>query len=1055
MCGRGGRAPWPRRLYLAAGVALSALLGVVPRAAVGASEAVAAAVTGALVGDTGRMAAIRFEGNDTFDRDQLLAALKHDFDAQAAAHPRARLSNYVAVLEQKILAGYHREGFFEATVHTEAETNGTAILVRVKEGPRSYCGQLRIKGTIGAKENLRRTVEAALRNPRADDLDWVIWQNSSPAPFDAGGQQVLRHRVEAALAELGYIEPRFTLKLAPGAEENRTDLEVEFESAGTEAVLEEIEINDLFRNTRQQVLDFLKLKPEMAIQPSLAGEVQEKLWQSGRFFKHDVSLTPLSRPGHFKLALKLDEVELAPPLDQPLSPAEDALLKFGERVRHWDAQTEDWVCVVELPLRHGVVRLELALSSAGSAAVLRTEVSNRPPTIKAAGLVAGRKIALYSPGAWRKLIFEPAHGYVPVEFSVAVPKIPFGSPLQSVHFGVSPHFTTPAAKLLDLVIDIPPVDFLCAAHYLEPKIREKELTLTQRDSSDGTRFQLKLDVPSGRLLSADYDFPRGSVRLRTEDGGFARVVNEITAAGVVCSNLFDGGGGGAWLLSLARQAAGGASPLIEPEVLRELQERVGANDPKSSWNELRPHLASIGEGLARLRLLFEASASADVLQPLKSFWETISKGQGEDRFDIPTRRSSAWSPTQQGMAPFAAVVLAEADTLFARGSWPWTVLRETVLALEGAGEYTEDSIQQLRQSEQIGPVGCAVLAGLLSKASPPEARRFAKKGMGLLTPRDFHRDYELLLRTNTVAGDTLRNALALFKNLTSEQTAALAPDAGSSGGIFVRDLTQALRSAPGASADAAWGALARHWDKAVRPALATALTAALPSAESLTNSRALVERGKELLAKGMPTGSALEEMISCFTKAAEQGDVEACYYLGSYYEHVKETQRALLWLEKAARQNYPHTGCRLGDLYSQGEDVVRDMDRAAEWYRQEAGRDCAWSQYRLGRILMGNGKTAEAITWYRRAAERGLTDAMSALGEFYSDDLFNTPDYVEAYVWLRMAASQGNLAAPASLRRFRKKLTADQIVEACKRGAAAADSIYANTRKEKAKSREK
>jgi TPR repeat protein len=761
------------------------------------------------------------------------------------------------------------------------------------------------------------------------------------------------------------------------------------------------------------------------------------------------------------MALKLDEVELAPPLDQPPSPTEAALLKLGERVRHWDAQPEDWVCVFDLPLPHSVVRAELALSSAGVAGMLRTGVSNAPASLKAAGLVAGRRAAFYSPAQHLMLLFEPARGFVPAEVKVPVPRNPFALPVQLVNFGLKPYFITPGPKLLNLELEIPPVNCLCAAHYYESTVQENELTLLERDDAGKARFQLKLDLATGKLLSADYQLPRGSVHLTTQEGAFARLVNEITAAGVACTNRFESSKDLFSVLPLIASASGTPSSILEPEVLQDLSGLLGANETNSTWNELRPFLASVGQKLARARVLLDGDASGQLLQPWNTFWSTIAMDRGEDAFHIPRDPLPERSPTQQSLAPFAAAMLAQADQLFARGSWAWTALQETILVLEGAHEHTRQSIQQLRDSQELGPASCAALAALLSRVDVPEGRAFARKGLKLLTPADFHRDYQFLLQTNTVVGDTLRNTLGLFQTLTPQQTAALVPEGNSAEGLLVRDLTQALRSRPGSVAASAWPVLERHWEQVVRPSLEAALNAFLPQVQALTNSRALVERGKELFAGGPPTEQAREEMLACFTKAAEQGDAEAQYYLGSYYEHEKDTEKALHWLEQAARQDYPHTGCRLGDIYSQGEKVPPDLDRAAEWYRREAEHGCGWAQYRFGRILMDRKHTAEGLSWYRRAAEGGSAPAMSALGEFYSDDLFNTPDYVEAYVWLRLVATADNMPAsirwPAAttLRRVRKKLSPAQIVEAYKRGGVVSRQLESNQAKAKARSNQK
>ncbi len=1009
------------------------------------------------MGEAGRLSALQFEGNTSFDRERLVSALKIDFEVQAAAHPLEPLSNYLAVLEKKILAGYRREGFPEAAAHSGLATNGSSILVRIAEGPRVRCAGLNVKGLAPDQQTaVSQKLEGALADFRPGEFDSVIWATNSRAPFDSQAQEVLTRRVAATMAELGYFGPKFKLKVIRRTEGGLADLDIDFENPGTTAVLKEIEITGLFQNNRPQVLDFLKLKPGMPIQPGVASEVIEKLEKTGRFFRHEAQLSPPDEAGQFKLALKLDEVEMATPLDRPLTPTEEALAKFGERVRHWDAQAEDWVFVLDLPLAHSRVQAELVLSSAGAAAVVRTAVTNRAAAIKAAAIVAGRRLALYSLGTQRKLILEPQRGVIPVALNVPPPENPFAGPIQNIQVSAQPYFTMESPKLFDLKVGVPPVCFVYAAHYYDSKLEGDQLTLTGRGGPGQSPFSLKLDLRSGRLLSAAYPFAGGLVRLTTEEAGFARLVNEITAAGVVCSNLFDSSPGLAPLVSNGQPVDREASLLLEPEVLQDLNALLGAADSKSHWSQTRSQFAAAGAAVGKLRTLLGTKSPAEVLEPIKRFWSSIEHLQGEDSFHIPPGQLPGRSPTQQSTAPLAAALLVEADQLFPRGSWPWTAARETILTLEGANRHTAEAIQQLRQSEDIGPVGCAVLAALLSKTGTTEARLFARKGLTLLTPEDFRRDYDCLLRTNTVTGDLLRNVLGLFKTLTPQQTAALAAGDRSGQDRFTQALAETLRAAPDSSPESAWPVFERHWTNVVRPLLEAGVSACLPKVKALTNNLALVERGKELLADRSRSRAAREEMAECFTKAAQQGDAQAQYYLGCYYDQeLHDPKTALLWFEKAARQDYPHTGCRLGDVYSQGEKVPQDLDRATEWYRREAEHECAWSQYRLGRILMEGGNNTDGLSWCRRAAESGLLQACSALGEYYSDDLFNTPDYVEAYVWLRIAASHNDVPAEVSLRRIRKKLNAAQVIDACKRGVLVAEKIDAHARKTQPKENQK
>ena len=58
---------------------------------------------------------------------------------------------------------------------------------------------------------------------------------------------------------------------------------------------------------------------------------------------------------------------------------------------------------------------------------------------------------------------------------------------------------------------------------------------------------------------------------------------------------------------------------------------------------------------------------------------------------------------------------------------------------------------------------------------------------------------------------------------------------------------------------------------------------------------------------------------------------------------------------------------------------------------------------------------AEAASWYRKAAEQGLSQAQNNLGVMLKDGQGVTQDYVEAAQWFMRAAQQGNTLAEMNL----------------------------------------
>jgi TPR repeat protein len=97
----------------------------------------------------------------------------------------------------------------------------------------------------------------------------------------------------------------------------------------------------------------------------------------------------------------------------------------------------------------------------------------------------------------------------------------------------------------------------------------------------------------------------------------------------------------------------------------------------------------------------------------------------------------------------------------------------------------------------------------------------------------------------------------------------------------------------------------------------------------------------------------------------------------------------------------------------------------------------AKAQFNLG-VAYGYGEgvaqnDAEAVKWFRKAAEQGDAGAQFNLGMMYYDGEGVARNYVEAYVWFSLAAGQGMKQAESALNAIESKMTPDQIAEAQQR----------------------
>jgi TPR repeat protein len=126
--------------------------------------------------------------------------------------------------------------------------------------------------------------------------------------------------------------------------------------------------------------------------------------------------------------------------------------------------------------------------------------------------------------------------------------------------------------------------------------------------------------------------------------------------------------------------------------------------------------------------------------------------------------------------------------------------------------------------------------------------------------------------------------------------------------------------------------------------------------------------------------------------------------------------------------------CVLGEIYQQGlGGVAKDEAEAVKWYRKAADLNKPEAQYNLaGMYANGRGVTqdyAEAVKWWRKAAEQGYADAQSCLGVQYGTGEGVPKNYVEAYKWRLLAAAQGEDTSKKAMVALENLMTPEQIAE--------------------------
>ena len=122
---------------------------------------------------------------------------------------------------------------------------------------------------------------------------------------------------------------------------------------------------------------------------------------------------------------------------------------------------------------------------------------------------------------------------------------------------------------------------------------------------------------------------------------------------------------------------------------------------------------------------------------------------------------------------------------------------------------------------------------------------------------------------------------------------------------------------------------------------------------------------------------------------------------------------------KLANESNSAAQFNLGVMYDNGDGVPQNDAEAVEWYRKAAELGLVDAQVILGnRYHDGKGvpqNDAEAIEWYRKAAAQGNTDAQNNLGAMHENGKGVPQNDAEAVKWYRKAAELGNAAAQNNL----------------------------------------
>lgn len=169
-------------------------------------------------------------------------------------------------------------------------------------------------------------------------------------------------------------------------------------------------------------------------------------------------------------------------------------------------------------------------------------------------------------------------------------------------------------------------------------------------------------------------------------------------------------------------------------------------------------------------------------------------------------------------------------------------------------------------------------------------------------------------------------------------------------------------------------------------------------------------RSQYYVANSYYQGDVVPKNVELFliyhTRAAEQGDKDAQYNLGTEYLDTGKYDLAMKWLSLSAKQNDPEAQYQMGRLYQFGYGVPKDLDEALKWFLLAGSNGDSDAQYVLGVRYLKNNDFKTAVRWFELAGNQNCRHAQYQLALYYQNQVAMPEYQTIAFKWCERSAQQ-------------------------------------------------
>lgn len=717
-----------------------------------------------------------FHGAKTFHPEQLRNALSWSSDFQRAATPSAPLEGLLLSTEQILKTGYLHAGFPKAKVTAHKSSVRNEVIIEVEEGPRVMAGEVEIRGAskidtarLSRRITMPYTRKALLGQApgkSSSEPDPPSWDLGKPAPLDTTTTAKLNRQLQQACRDQGFFFTQLESTVVSDVQTRTARLVVTITAEGPPGTIQEIQVEGLKKNSRQNLLEFLDLRVGNPVNQQSLVQMRRQLWKSARFTKFSVE-PQVPETGQARICLKLTVIEYedAPPLGTPLSAEVLAMFRVQQWLSRFAASKHDLVFTYQptsstvnsnIPIK----KAQLIFSPKQGFVIDVTGKADSVYSGHHSLVLRNEQLGIYS---WKSKRYFLTRGWkIQPEFTLAmVPSYDEMSRETSSDLRIGLAFTsvTDDKKPLNMKthFQFSPTVFL--RETLKPS---NQVTVTDNEvllKNDSLIF--RANARTGEIKQLQFIKLPGT-RIEFQTTAWQQAVDKLTEAAAGFENCC--------------QPSQPVESLVQ-FVLNETLTQMGAAD----------HPMAVADQQQAIQQLTTATLkSADA-------WLQRFTNNHRNNFVIP--RSLPASQEKLLTAILVAVPVVT-DPWFPRGSWPWTLSRQTALTMAGKARYTGSELQRLLETEPMGPVGYWAIAAFLKKFGAPNYRPVANHALGLINHSAFLHDAQLLVNQDAGTGQLISTIGKNLRNMKTQTVTALIQPLPDNLQNFIKDWSLRLHRHP-------------------------------------------------------------------------------------------------------------------------------------------------------------------------------------------------------------------------------------------------------------------